>query len=72
MIKIPITIFLRNLPKGLSSNFRELAFTHGANKSSSTDWEYLWHVYETSPYDSDRKLLRSVLVSFDRDDLFKK
>lgn len=54
---------LGSLP-GVGPNFRYLAFSFGVNKSSEEDWDYLWSVYQQSPFDTDRKFLMSVITSF--------
>ncbi|XP_068748883.1 glutamyl aminopeptidase-like [Montipora capricornis] len=50
-------------------NFRYLAFSFGANKSNEKDWDYLWSVYQQSPFDADRKYLMTVITSFDTDSI---
>jgi len=57
---------LGSLP-GIGANFRNLAFSFGVNKSSKRDWDYLWSVYQHSPFDADRKFLMNVITSFNTD-----
>ncbi|KAL9980013.1 hypothetical protein ACROYT_G008544, partial [Oculina patagonica] len=59
---------LGSLP-GVGSNFRNLAFSFGVNKSSEEDWDFLWSVYQQSPFDADRKFLMNVITSFNTDNI---
>ena len=53
-------------------NFRRLALGYGYNKHDPKDWEYLWDVYQKSPCDADRRLLKGSLTTFHKPELFQK
>ena len=50
--------------EGVSPENRLLALYYGFNPNKTTEYEFLWKLYETSPMDTDRRILMRTLGLF--------